>query len=130
MLRDAYAAYEHFYVINDEIEDLPPDMSDKTHVIAHAERDILVIRNVFEAIRILRAECPDVILSTGAGPVVPFALVGLVLDIPTLFVESFTRVSRPSLTGRIMYRLAARFYYQWPNLRRFYPNAHFGGRLV
>src|SRR5437870_12797797 len=81
-------------------------MEDKTYFIRHSERDLLFVVNLFEAWRILRAERPDVILSTGAGPVVPFALVGRLLGIPTVFVETFTRISKPSLTARIMYHLA------------------------
>ena len=57
-------------------------------------------------------------------------LVGRLLGIPTVFVETFTRIDRPSLTGRIMYRLAHRFLYQWPGLARYFPRAVYGGRVV
>ena len=70
------------------------------------------------------------ILSTGAGPAVPFALVGRLLGIPSVFVETFTRISSPSLTARIMYRLAARFVYQWPALARYFPRGVYGGMLA
>jgi len=128
-LRPAYARYRHFYVLNDRVL-LPADMEDKTYFIRHSERDLLVVVNLFEAWRILRAERPDVILSTGAGPVVPFALVGRLLGIPTVFVETFTRISTPSLTARIMYHLAARFIYQWPSLARYFPRGMYGGVLA
>ena len=77
-LRAAYARYRHFYVLNDRVL-LPADMEDKTYFIRHSERDLLFVVNLFEAWRILTAERPDVILSTGAGPVVPFALGGRLL---------------------------------------------------
>ena len=128
-LRAAYARYRHFYVLNDRVL-LPADMEDKTYFIRHSERDLLFVVNLFEAWRILRAERPDVILSTGAGPVVPFALVGRFLGIPTVFVETFTRISKPSLTARIMYHLAARFIYQWPSLAQHFPRGVYGGVLA
>ncbi len=128
-LRAAFAAYEHFYVLNDRVL-LPGDMQGRTYFIRHSERDLLVLVNLLEAWRILRRERPDVILSTGAGPIVPFALVGRLLGVPTVFVETFTRITRPSLTARIMYRLAARFIYQWPTLERYFPRGTYGGMLA
>jgi UDP-N-acetylglucosamine:LPS N-acetylglucosamine transferase len=128
-LRGAYERHAHFYVLNDRVL-LPADMEGKTYFIRHSERDALVLLNLVEAWRILRRERPDVILSTGAGPVVPFALVGRLLGIPTVFVETFARISRPSLTARIMYHLAARFIYQWPTLGRYFPRGIYGGLLA
>ena len=69
-------------------------------------------------------------LSTGAGPIVPFSVVGKLLSIPNIFIETFTRVLFPSWTGRIMYRLANRFFYQWKSLERFFPNGVYCGPLV
>jgi UDP-N-acetylglucosamine:LPS N-acetylglucosamine transferase len=128
-LRRAYEQHAHFYVLNDRVL-LPADMQGRTYFIRHSERDLLVLLNLVEAWRILRRERPHVILSTGAGPVVPFALVGRLLGIPTVFVETVTRIARPSLTARIMYHLAARFVYQWPALGHYFPRGIYGGLLA
>ena len=128
-LKPVYERYEHFYVVNDRIL-LPKDMEGRTYCIRHSERDWLFFVNLWEAWRILRRERPGLILSTGAGPAVPFAMVGKLLGIPTIFVETFTRVNEPSLTGRLMYRLAERFFYQWRPLGKFFPKGVCGGPLV
>ncbi len=128
-LRPVYEAYPHFYVINSQIL-LPQDMVGRTYFIRHSERDWLFFINLWEAWRILRRESPSLIISTGAGPVVPFSLVGKLLKIPTIFIETFTRVTSPSLTGRIMYRLADRFFYQWVHLEKHFPRGIYGGPLV
>jgi beta-1,4-N-acetylglucosaminyltransferase len=128
-LKPIYEQYKHFYVVNDHIL-CPKDMETNTYFIRHAERNWLVLVNIMEAWRILRREKPRLILSTGAGPIVPFALVGKLLGIPTIFIETLTRVSRPSWSGRIMYRLADRFFYQWKELGRFFPRATYGGPLL
>jgi hypothetical protein len=47
-----------------------------------------------------------------------------------VFVETITRIHRPSLTGKIMYRLADRFFYQWDSLQRFFPKGEYGGTLL
>ncbi|PWT73894.1 MAG: polysaccharide biosynthesis protein [Chloroflexi bacterium] len=128
-LRPAYEERPHFFVVNQPI-DQPDQMQGRTFFIQHSERDWLFLVNLWEAWRILRHERPGIILSTGAGPAVPFALVGKLLGIPSVFVECSTQIARPSLTGRIMYRLADRFFYQWEELRVHYPKAKYGGVLL
>lgn len=128
-LLPAYEKYAHFYVINDRIE-IPSDMEGRTYFIKHSERDLLFFINLLEAWRIFKKERPTLIISTGAGPVVPFALIGKLFKIPTVFIETFTRINKPSLTGRIMYRIADKFIYQWPQLERFFPKGVCGGPLI
>lgn len=129
-LKPAYEAYEHFYVLNDRAI-LPRDMDGRTYFITHSERDSKFFVNLWEAYRILRKERPDVILSTGAGPAVPFAMVArLCFRTRIVFVETITKIHSPSLTGRIMYLLADRFFYQWESLGRFFPKGEYGGRLL
>ena len=124
-----YGMYDHFYILNDRVP-LPKDMAGKTLFIRHSERDWRFFLNLWEAWDILKRERPNLILSTGAGPIVPFSLIGHFLKIPTIFIESFTRIKRPSLTGRIMYCLATRFFYQWKSLERFFPKGVYCGPLV
>lgn len=128
-LKPVYDRYEHFYVLNDQVQ-LPKDMEGKTYFIRHSERDLLFLVNLWEAWRILHKERPGLILSTGAGPAVPFALISkLFFHIPIIFVEISAQVTKPSLTGRIMYYLSYRFFYQWKSLERYFPKAIYGGLL-
>ena len=130
MLRPAFAQYSHFYVLNNEVR-VPEDMQGRTWFITHSERDWKLLLNLWEAWRILRQERPTVILSTGAGPAVPFALVGrLLFGVHVIYVETITRISRPSLTGRFMYWLAHEFFYQHRSLAKYFPRGRYGGSLV
>lgn len=129
-LKPAYEKYAHFYVLNDKAI-LPPDMQGRTYFIAHSERDWKFFLNLWEAFRILRRERPDVILSTGAGPIVPFAIVGrLSFRTRVIFVETITSVHTATLTGRIMQHLAHRFFYQWELPSGFFPKGEYGGPLI
>lgn len=130
-LKPAYEAYKYFYVLNDQVL-LPPDMNkNNTYFIVHSERDWKFIVNFWEAFRILWKEKPDVIMSTGAGPVVPFALLGKALfGTRVIFIETMTRINAPSLTGRLMYYLSDRFFYQHVGLTPFFPKGVFGGTLI
>jgi len=129
-LRSTYDRYDHLYVLNDQIS-LPRDMIGRTIFITHAERDLRFIVNFWQAWKILRTHRPDVLLSTGAGPIVPFAIVGkFFFPLRIVFVETFTRISRPSLTARIMYHLADVFFYQWKALGRYFPKGKYLGRVA
>jgi beta-1,4-N-acetylglucosaminyltransferase len=129
LLRRFYETHEHFYVLNDRVV-LPGDMEGKTRFVSLFERDLNFFVNLAEAWRILRAEKPDLIISTGAGIIVPFAICAKVLRIPVLFVETLCRVNHPSLTAKIMYRLADRFFYQWESLGKHFPKGECTGPLL
>jgi UDP-N-acetylglucosamine:LPS N-acetylglucosamine transferase len=108
-------------VINDRA-DLPNYPFDRVYQIRHAERDLLVLVNLAEAARILLDERPDVIVSTGAGPVVPFAVLARLFSTARIvYVETAAAVTDPTLTGRLMYPFAHDFFYQWPALARRFP---------
>lgn len=128
-LSPAFEQMDYFFVLND-VARLPQEIARRTQYVRHSERDWLLLVNFFEAWLILRRERPDVILSTGAGPAVPFAAVGKLLRIPNVFIETVTRTQTPSLTGRLMYHLADKFFYQWPALARYFPKGTYGGSLL
>jgi UDP-N-acetylglucosamine:LPS N-acetylglucosamine transferase len=106
-------------------------MQDRTYFISHSERDWKLIVNLVEALLILRKEKPFLILSTGAGPIVPFSIIGkLFFKIKIVYIESIASILRPSLSGRIMYRIADKFYFQWKDLKYFFPKGKFIGPLI
>ena len=129
-LKKLYDQLDHFYIVNDKIH-LPDDMKEKTYFIVHSERDLKFIKNLWEAYVILSKEKPDVILSTGAGPVVPLAIIGrLFFRTKIIFIETITRIRKPSLTGRIMYKISHHFFYQWKSLERYFPKGVYSGPLI
>ncbi len=72
-----------------------------------------LVRNLMIAWRTVRDFQPDVILSTGAALAIPFFIVGRLHGRRLVYVESFTRVRAPSLSGRIVYPLTDAFFVQW-----------------
>lgn len=128
LLKPLYERHEHFYVLNDRVI-LPQDMEGKTYFVHLFERDLNFFVNLWEAWGILRKERPDLILSTGAGVLVPFALSAKMLRVPVVFVETLNRVNHPSLTAKIMYRLADRFFYQWESLAKYFPKGECCGPI-
>jgi UDP-N-acetylglucosamine:LPS N-acetylglucosamine transferase len=88
-----------------------------------------LVRNLRLAWSTVRRYDPDVILSTGAALAVPFFAVGRLHGKKLVYVESFTRVKTPSLSGRLVYPLSDAFYVQWPQGRR-QRRAQYAGSLV
>lgn len=88
------------------------------------------IRNLRLAIKVIRAERPDVVISDGAGVAVPFFVVARLLGVCTVYLEVYDRISRPTLTGRLCYPLAGLFLLQWPEQARNYPRGKVIGALL
>jgi len=88
------------------------------------------LRNFILAAQILFREKPDAIISTGAGVAVPFLYFGWLTGRRTIYIESMTRVTNLSLTGRLVYPVARHFFVQWPQLAGLYRRVRFKGQVV
>ncbi len=86
------------------------------------------IRTLF----VLLKERPQVVITTGAGLVVPLCFMAKILfRSKIIFIETFSRIDKPSLTGRIVYHISDLFIIQWEKLEKFYGDkAIYGGQLL
>ena len=87
------------------------------------------VQSFFTVRRILAAEKPTHIISFGAMCTAPVCIIGKLMGIPVIYVESYTRINSLSLTGRIVYSFADLFVVQWKQLVYKYPKAIYGGAL-
>ena len=83
----------------------------------------------FKSLIILLKEKPDVIISTGALASYPCCLLGKIMRKKIIYIESFARCDKPSLTGKLVYKFADLFIVQWEEMLEFYPNAIYGGGI-
>ena len=79
---------------------------------------------------ILLKEKPDIIMSTGSEIAIPAFLISKFLRIKTIFVESLTRVTELSGTGKILIHIADLFLVQWERLSKKYKHALFKGNIL
>ena len=129
-LSRCFSHLDYFFVLNDRIS-VPFGLEDKYLFITHSERDWKLLLNLWEALRILWVRKPKIILSTGAGPAVPFGLLGrFIFGSKVIYLETLASISRPSLTGRIMYYIANDFYYQWSDLKAYFPKGKYRGSIL
>jgi beta-1,4-N-acetylglucosaminyltransferase len=88
-----------------------------------------VVRNGARAVRLLRRHRPRVVITTGAAIAVPFAWIGRTFGAEVVYVESISRIDRPSLTLRLTAPVASRVYVQWPELVAAVARARFAGTV-
>lgn len=81
------------------------------------------------ATKLLRKERPDFIITTGALISYPFCVVGKMMGMKVVYIESFARVQKPSLTGRLLYNFADLFIVQWEDMLVRYPKSVLGGGI-
>ena len=82
-----------------------------------------LIRNTFLAIRVLKKEKPDLIISSGAAVAVPFFYLGKMMGAKLIYIEVFDRIDKPTMTGKMVYPIVDKFIVQWEEMKKVYPKA-------
>lgn len=82
-----------------------------------------LIKNTFLAIKIIKREKPDLIISSGAAVAVPFFYVGKLFGAKLIYIEVFDRVDKPTVTGKLVYPITDRFIVEWEEAKKVYPKA-------
>lgn len=82
-----------------------------------------MIINSFKSFSIFINEKPDIVISTGALSTIPICILSKIFRKKVIFIESFAKVTSPTLTGKLVYKFADQFYVQWEQLKEYYPDA-------
>jgi len=86
--------------------------------------------SIVEAAWLLLRCRPDAVVGCGPAVQVPPSIFGKMLGAKIIFIETASRISELSLTGKIMLRLADQFFVQWESLQQRYPRTIYAGRLL
>jgi UDP-N-acetylglucosamine:LPS N-acetylglucosamine transferase len=116
-LTKAFNKIEIVYVSTNR--DLANTVSDnKFYVMPDSSRwnKLMVLKSFMTIFKIIIAEKPDFIISTGAAPGLMGLLAGKVLGAKTIWIDSIANVEKLSLSGRLAIPLADKIYTQWPSL--------------
>lgn len=123
LLMEWWEKYERFWVTFDK-EDARSLLKDEKVFWCYypTNRNIKnLIRNTFLAVRILSKERPDIIISSGAAPAIPFFYIGKLFGSKLIYIEVYDRIGTPTVTGRVVYPITDRFIIQWKEQADFYP---------
>lgn len=66
---------------------------------------------------------PSLVVTTGAGIVVPYCILARLLGAEVIFIETAAHVTEPSSSGRVLGRVAQEVVVQWAEMAAVYPRA-------
>ncbi|ELK44183.1 Oligosaccharide biosynthesis protein Alg14 like protein, partial [Halobacillus sp. BAB-2008] len=92
---------------------------------------LIFLKNIFKSFKIIFRERPNVIITTGAGAIVPLCFISKLFKCKVIFIESFAKVNSPTITGKLlnMFGVSNRTYVQSEELLQYYEKAIFKGTL-
>lgn len=88
-----------------------------------------MIINTLRSLNIYFQEKPDVVICTGVLAMIPICLIAKFMGKKLIYIESFAKVTSPTLTGKLLYKFADQFYVQWEQMLDIYPKAIFLGGI-
>lgn len=123
LLKEFWEKHDRFWVTFDKV-DSNSLLKDERKYWCHfpTNRNIKnLIKNTFLAIKVLRKEKPDIIISSGAAVAIPFFYIGKLFGSKTVYIEVYDRIELPTVTGKMVYPVTDKFILQWDEQKEFYP---------
>ncbi len=90
---------------------------------------IKMIINCFKSFFFVLKNRPDVIICTGVLAMIPLCVIGKWFGAKLIYIESFAKITSPTQSGKFLYKRADRFYVQWEEMKKFYPEAIYIGGI-
>jgi len=138
--KDLKESINYFYLIQDD------DKLSKNKIIYPGKKIIVprarkfnesllnsIFRTInlfFKGLNIISKNKIDVIISCGPGIAIPFCYAGKLLNKKIIFIESWSRVTTKSTTGKLVYPISDLFFVQWKENLKNYPKAKYEGRFL
>lgn len=130
-LSEVAQRYDHYYVMPRTPS--TKKMKEKKYLVGdfyRKRRLSFLFRFVWTSLQqffIFIKERPDVVITTGAGVVVPTCLYAHFFGKKLIYIESFARMETLNVTGRKLYPYTDLFVVQWKKLLEMAPKAVYGG---
>lgn len=127
-------AHEIFYITYKPLK--KSDFNKPHYFVRHPEhvfflkRVILFLINFIQSFKVFLKEKPAVIISTGADVALSSMLIAKIFGRKVIFIESGANVTKPSMTGKLIYKFSDVFIIQWEDLKKYYPKAIIGVNLL
>lgn len=116
-LLEAFEGHEIFFVTYHSLRNEDLMKIGRVYSIQNIGSNIWrMLKAIPWALSILLKEKPNVIFSLGAEVAIPFFYLGKLLRTRTIFIESWSRLSSLSGTGRIVYPVSDVFLVQWEQM--------------
>ena len=131
-VRQSWEGYEAFYITTTDVVRDKVGEYGKPYIVRECNRQhpIRVVIALFQCIRIILKEKPDVVISTGAAAGCMVCFLGKLVGAKVIWMDSITNVERLSLSGRMIRYVADLFLVQWPELEQRYKNIEYVGAVI
>ncbi len=132
MFKPMMEKYDSFIVT--EKTDYVAKTPARTYYVSQVNRKELLfpfkmIGIAFKSLGIVLKERPDLIICTGVLAMIPMCLLTKMFGGKLIYLESFAKVTSPTVSGKFLYKKADRFYVQWESMKEIYPNAVYKGGI-
>lgn len=133
LLRPLMEEYDSFIVAEKTSYQVQKEVG-KTYYLKQINRKELLfvpkfIANTIRSIHIMNKEKPDVVICTGVLAMIPICLLAKLYNKKLVFIESFSNITKPTQSGKFLYRFSDQFYVQWKEMLEFFPKAIYKGSL-
>lgn len=128
---------EFDYLIITEINEVTKKLNDKYNIkyFKYSSRKKFIsfifkfIFNSFKSLYYIIKFNPKFIITTGAGTAYPLCIIGKILGKKIIYIESFARIDKKSLSGKMIYPISDLFVVQWKEMLKLYPKAKYFGSI-
>jgi len=127
-LKKAWQGKPHYFVSDKRLNAIDLAKKEKVFFVSCPKRNpINLAINFVQSLWLFLWKKPTVVISTGADTAIPTCLIAKFFGKKIVFIESFCRIKKPSLSGKLMYGKADLFLVQWPENKKFFPKAEYEG---
>ncbi len=127
MLKPMMQKYDSF-ILTERTKYEASNNGQKTYYVSQVNRKeklwpIKLIAGAFKSLGIFIKERPDAVICTGVLAMIPMCLIAKLFGKKLIYIESFAKVTSPTVSGKLLYKYADRFYVQWESMKEIYPDA-------
>lgn len=87
----------------------------------------ILLLNCFISLFYMIRFMPSVVVTTGAHNAGPMCCLAKLFRKKVIFIETFANSSSPTKAGKLVYKFADHFIVQWEDMKKYYPDAIYGG---
>lgn len=129
-LEPIYKKHDHFFLTFKRGPTKELSKKEKVIFVEDSRRSPLMLgKTIVQSFIAFLKWKPDLIIANGGGFVVPFCYIAKLFGKKLIFIESFSRVEKPSVSGRLLHPISDLFIVQWKPLLKYYKKAIYGGSI-
>lgn len=134
MLKQLMKKYNSFILTEKTHYEVKKSKEIKVYKVGQVNRKqaifpIKMLINAIKSLIVFIKERPNLVITTGVLAMIPMCLIVKLFGGKLIYIESFAKISSPTLTGKFLYKYADQFYVQWESMLEIYPDAIYKGGI-